>query len=172
MTNNNHYDQRGLGPLMSPGSQRKKKYNGSPRILSHYKQKRQNCQISKCGTARGKMSKPKIITDSIQMILACSLGHQHLYFQCLSLFLIILEIFPQNLPESGLYSQISNSGTARGKMSIPKMTARWWWLIMGMIIRLSNDFDFRPKYRGPNLAWTIVNRPPPLMSLRYSVSSP
>ena len=33
MANKNHYDQGGLGPLVNPGSQRKKKYNGSPRIF-------------------------------------------------------------------------------------------------------------------------------------------
>ena len=54
MTNINLYDQGGLGPLVNPGSKRTKKITVPPGFLSHNKQKRQNCQISKCGTARGK----------------------------------------------------------------------------------------------------------------------
>ena len=74
MTNNNHYDQGGLGPLINPGSQRTKTYNGSPGFLSHNKQKIQNCQISKCGTAREKMSILKIITESVPMIFVMIFG--------------------------------------------------------------------------------------------------
>ena len=75
MTNNNHYDQGGLGPLVNPGSQRTKKdITNPPGFLSHNKQKRQNCQISKCGTARGKMSIPKMINDSMQMIFGMNFG--------------------------------------------------------------------------------------------------
>ena len=75
MTNNNHYDQDGLGPLATPGNQRiKTGITVPPGFLSHYKKKRQNCQISKCGTARGKMSIPKIITDSTQIIFGMLFG--------------------------------------------------------------------------------------------------
>ena len=35
MTNNNHYDQGGLRPLVNPGSQLIKKINDSPRIFCH-----------------------------------------------------------------------------------------------------------------------------------------
>ena len=40
-------------------------------------------------------------------------------------------------------------GTARGKMTIYKMTARYMCIIIGMIIRVDNDFDFDPNSRGP-----------------------
>ena len=35
MTSNNCYDQGSLGPLVNPGSQRIKKYNGSPQDFCH-----------------------------------------------------------------------------------------------------------------------------------------
>ena len=88
MTNNNHYDHGGLGPLVNPGSQRKKSVTVPPGFLSHYKQKRQNCQISKCGTARGKSLIPKIITDSMQMIFGMLFGSSTSLFP---VFVLILD---------------------------------------------------------------------------------
>ena len=88
MTNNNHYDQRGLGPLVNLAVNVKKSITVPPGFLSHYKQKRQNCQISKCGTASGKMSIPKIITDSKQMIFGMLFGSSTSLFP---VFVLILD---------------------------------------------------------------------------------
>ena len=48
-------------------------------------------------------------------------------------------ILGQNKPNKNLR-------TARGKITIPKMTTRWMCIIIGMIIRVENDFDLGTQF--------------------------